>query len=199
MIKRKILNYLKGNNKRDDISHLIKRSNITIGKNSKIQNLSIYISEPIAGVNYITIGDNCMISGQIIINGKNAKINIGNDVFIGENTKLFCRESISLKNNIMISWGCTIIDTNAHSLHSVERLNDVKDWIKGDSHKNWDVVKSLPIVIKDSCWIGFNSIITKGITLETGSVIGCGSVVTKSTQPFGVYGGNPAIHLKTTD
>jgi hypothetical protein len=58
MIKRKIINYLKGNNKRDDISQLIKRGHIAIGKNSKIQNLSIYISEPIAGVNYITIGDN---------------------------------------------------------------------------------------------------------------------------------------------
>jgi maltose O-acetyltransferase len=61
------------------------------------------------------------------------------------------------------------------------------------------MVQSKPILIEDSSWVGFNSIITKGVTLKKGTVLGCGSILTKSTESYGVYGGNPAILIKTTD
>jgi acetyltransferase-like isoleucine patch superfamily enzyme len=173
--------------------------NIKVGKNCKLQNFDVYISEPTDKVTYITIGDNCMISGNFTLYGKNAKIKIGNDVFIGQDTKLFCRDQITIGNNIMISWSCTLIDTNAHSLKSNERLNDVKDWMKGEKYKNWNIVETKSIHVEDYSWIGFNSIITKGVIVKEGSVIGCGSVLTKSTEAYGVYGGNPAVQLKKTE
>lgn len=48
------------------------------------------------------------------------------------------------------------------------------------------------IVIGNDCWIGLNSTILDGVTIETGSIIGAGSVITKSTEPYGIYAGNPA-------
>ena len=121
---------------------------------------------------------------------------IGDGVFIGPDTTLFCYDKITFGNDIMVSWGCTFIDTNAHSLNAHERRDDVRDFIKGPQYKNWDNVKHSPVFIKDNCWVGFNSIITKGVTLEEGTIIGCGSVVTKNTEPYTVYGGNPAVYLK---
>lgn len=199
MIQRIINRIFKRGKPTNSLNQYLKKGNITVGKNCNIQNLIIYISAPVNQVNYITIGDDCMVSGTIFIHGHNARVEIGNGVFIGDDTKLFCREKITLGDNIMISWGCTLIDTNAHSLHSDERLNDVRDWKKGEQYKNWDVVESKPISIEELSWIGFNSIITKGVTVKKGSILGCGSVLTKSTEAFGVYGGNPAILIKKTD
>jgi len=47
-------------------------------------------------------------------------------------------------------------------------------------------------MIKDKTWIGMNSIILKGVTIEKGSVVAAGSVVTKDVPPDTLVGGNPA-------
>jgi len=39
-------------------------------------------------------------------------------------------------------------------------------------------------------------IVLDGVNIANGSVIGAGSVVTKSTEPYGVYVGNPARKMK---
>ncbi len=49
-----------------------------------------------------------------------------------------------------------------------------------------------PVEIKDGCWIGAGVIILPGVTIERGCVIGAGSVVTRSTEPDGLYLGTPA-------
>jgi len=46
--------------------------------------------------------------------------------------------------------------------------------------------------IKDKAWIGFNSIILKGVTIGEGSIVGAGSVVTKDIPDWSIVGGNPA-------
>jgi len=48
------------------------------------------------------------------------------------------------------------------------------------------------IVIEDDVWIGAGSIILTGITIGEGSIIGAGSIVTKSIQPYSIVAGNPA-------
>ena len=48
------------------------------------------------------------------------------------------------------------------------------------------------ITIEDNVWIGANAVITPGITIGTGSIIGAGAVVTKDVEPYSVMGGVPA-------
>jgi len=52
------------------------------------------------------------------------------------------------------------------------------------------------IIIDNDVWIGSNVIILGGVKIANGSVIGAGSVVTKDTQPYSIYVGNPAKLLK---
>ena len=47
-------------------------------------------------------------------------------------------------------------------------------------------------MICDKSWIGFNSILLKGITIGEGAIIGAGSVVTKDVPPWTIVAGNPA-------
>lgn len=57
-----------------------------------------------------------------------------------------------------------------------------------------------PIVIKDHCWIGTHSIILPGVQLGPRTIVGAGSVVTKSfPDGYCVIAGNPAKLVKTLD
>ncbi|NLP48049.1 MAG: acyltransferase [Clostridiales bacterium] len=48
------------------------------------------------------------------------------------------------------------------------------------------------IIIEDDVWIGANAVVTPGITIGRGSIIGAGAVVTKDVEPYSVMGGVPA-------
>lgn len=52
------------------------------------------------------------------------------------------------------------------------------------------------ITIEDNVFIGAKAIILPGLTIAEASVVGAGAVLTKDTEPFSIYGGNPAKFIK---
>lgn len=52
------------------------------------------------------------------------------------------------------------------------------------------------IIVKDDVWIGANSTILSGVTINQGAVVAAGSVVTKDIPPYAIVGGNPARVIK---
>jgi len=52
------------------------------------------------------------------------------------------------------------------------------------------------IVIENDVFIGAKVLILPGLTIKKSSIIGAGSVLTKDTEPFGIYVGNPAKIIK---
>lgn len=55
------------------------------------------------------------------------------------------------------------------------------------------------IVIEDNCFIGSRSIITAGVRIGKGSVVGPLSVVLRDVKPGSMVIGNPAIQVSTVD
>jgi acetyltransferase-like isoleucine patch superfamily enzyme len=53
-----------------------------------------------------------------------------------------------------------------------------------------------PVTFKKYSTLGVNCVVLPGITLGEGSVVGAGSVVTKDTEPWTIYVGNPAKPVK---
>ena len=149
----------------------------------------------------ISIGCDCLINGSYVIENDTGSIVIGDRSFIG-NSLFVCADSIEIGSDVMISWGCTLIDNDGHSLNWLDRCNDVRDWKVGIENpamaglKNWSVVKSSKIKLHDKAWIGFNTIILKGVTIGQGAVVAAGSVVTKNVEPFTLVAGNPARFVK---
>ena len=56
-----------------------------------------------------------------------------------------------------------------------------------------------PVVLEDNVWIGDSAIVCKGVTVGTNSVIGTGSVVTRSIPPNVIAAGNPAQVIRKLD
>lgn len=171
--------------------------------NSICNDVNLRLEDPEDGRIYLTIGNDCIVSGNYIFESKQGKIEIGQHCFIGYST-FISRSSISIGNNVTIAWGCTIYDHNSHSLDYLERRKDIDDELwslrNGQStykNKNWNSVKSSPITICDDAWIGMNCIILKGVTIGEGAVVGAGSVVTKDVPAWTVVAGNPAKTVKT--
>ncbi|WP_216843750.1 acyltransferase [Phytoactinopolyspora alkaliphila] len=53
-----------------------------------------------------------------------------------------------------------------------------------------------PVSIADDVWIGATATVTPGTFVAEGCIIGAGAVVTRDTEPYGIYGGVPARRLR---
>jgi acetyltransferase-like isoleucine patch superfamily enzyme len=133
--------------------------------------------------------DECSeIGGMIAFDKDNAIISIGKRVFMGGH--LIAANKIEIGDDVMISWNVTVVDHNSHSISFSERATDVVNWKLGK--KDWTNVKTASVKISNKVWIGFNSIILKGVVIGEGAVIGAGSVVTRDVPPWTIVAGNPA-------
>ncbi len=179
-------------------ANLIRKVVLRLGYNSDIENLEILFATDLKhdAIN-VVIGDDCILHGKIILYNIASKVIIGNRVYIGPQTTLFCNRAITIENDVLLSWGITIIDTNAHSIRFEERKMDVLNWKKG--LKNWENIRSAPVLIRSKVWVGFNSIITKGVTIGQEAIISCGSVVVKNVEENSVVGGNPSRLIKRNE
>ncbi|MEO6490554.1 MAG: acyltransferase [Ferruginibacter sp.] len=177
----------------------VKKGNLLVGENSRVERMHVDIFHKEINAENISIGTDCNILGTIIVYSPFAKVIIGDRVYIGPGTMIICYDEVRIEDDVLISWDCTIMDTNAHSLVFKDRANDVLDWNLGHEQKNWTSVESKKILVKSKSWIGFKSIVLKGVTIGEGAIIGSGSVVTKSIDDYSIAAGNPAKFIKKTE
>jgi galactoside O-acetyltransferase len=139
--------------------------------------------------NSLLVGDDSIVHADISFEDVGGEIRIGSRSFIGR-SHLVCYRSLLIGDDVIMSWGVTIVDHDSHSIDWEQRRDDVLDWAKG--RKNWQHIAHAPVVVKDRAWIGFNVSVLKGITIGEGAVIGACSVVTRDVPPFTLAVGNPA-------
>ena len=126
---------------------------------------------------------------------QNAKLTIGNNVGMSS-TRVWTHDAVTIGNNVQIGANVLIIDTDTHQLDYRLRRNPNDAFFSGLSNseiwqKKSDGTKSSPVYIEDDVWIGAHSIILKGVTIGARSIIGAGSVVTKSIPADSIAAGNP--------
>lgn len=144
------------------------------------------------GRNSIQVGANTTILGELLTFGHGGAVEIGEWCFIGENSRIWSAEKVKIGNYVLVSHNVNIHDTNGHPIDAELRRKHFQEIATiGHPLHNLDLI-SLPVVIEDDVWIGFNSTILKGVTLGKGSIIAAASVVTKDVPPGSIVAGNPA-------
>jgi acetyltransferase-like isoleucine patch superfamily enzyme len=139
-------------------------------------------------------GSDCIINAKISFDREGASFICGDRCYIGA-SQMVLAQSRSMGDDVVISWGVTIVDHNSHAVEWSDRAGDVLDWAQG--RKDWTNVKIAPVQIASKVWIGFNAIILKGVTIGEGAIVAAGAVVTKDVAPFTVVAGNPARVIRT--
>jgi acetyltransferase-like isoleucine patch superfamily enzyme len=113
-------------------------------------------------------------------------------VKIGKNCRIFTHKFgselylISIGDNCEITSGVTFI------------THDGVIWVFRKD-KKFTGTKFGTIIIRKNCMIGVNSILLPNIEIGPNSIVGAGSVVTKTIPPNSVYAGNPAKFICTLD
>ncbi|MEU1472926.1 sugar O-acetyltransferase [Streptomyces sp. NPDC005761] len=105
-----------------------------------------------------------------------SNVHIGDDFFGNVNLTLVDDVDIRIGNDVMIAPSVTLT-TTGHPVHPARR----------DDFGRF----SEPIVIEDKVWIGSNVVILPGVRIGYGSVIGAGSVVSRTIPPMTVALGTP--------
>lgn len=185
------------------LQEAIESGRVTVGIETRTDGFvpEVRIGSDIVSRPHIVIGSHSVISGSFVIENANGNISIGDRTFIGGG-RFISINQIHIGSDVMFSWGCTVMDNDAHSLDWRNRVNDVADWKRGldekriGVYKDWSNVESAPIRVEDKCWIGFDVIILKGVTIGEGAVVAAGSVVTKDVAPYTLVAGNPARFIK---
>jgi|SRR3989344_9340685 len=122
------------------------------------------------------IGENCIIGSFV---------EIQNGVKIGDRVKVeshsFICEGVTIENEVFIGHHVTFTnDKYPKSVNKKGKLMGRSDW------------EPLETIVRKNASIGSNATILGGITIGENSIIGAGSVVTKSVPDNVIVLGNPA-------
>jgi acetyltransferase-like isoleucine patch superfamily enzyme len=141
------------------------------------------------GGSTVEIGEGSIVDGTLIAEREGAHISIGRNTFIGASI-IASAQSIEIGSDVLISWGCTVVDHNSHAVAWSQRKEDVKEWYH--NRKDWTSVAVKPVKIGNKVWLGLNVIVLKGVEIGEGSIVAAGSIVTKSIPSWTMVAGNPA-------
>jgi len=123
-------------------------------------------------------GDNVFVSQYALLSFVEY-FEIGTNVSIREYCNFGAAGGLIIGDDVSIAHGTSIFTTE-HDFQQLDRP-----------------MRSAPVIFKrttieDDVWIGARSLITAGVTIVHGAVVGGGSVVTEDVPPFAIVAGVPA-------
>jgi acetyltransferase-like isoleucine patch superfamily enzyme len=155
-------------------------------------------------------GDNVTIGDFSYINGQSARgVRIGNNCSIDRNLWLHCGETGFFSmgdfsyigcNGVMGAGGGGIqIGSNVLIGQSVSIHSESHNFQIADQLIRTQGITYVGIVIGDDVWIGSKTVILDGVKIESGAVVGAGSVVTRSIPAYSIVAGVPAKVIGTRE
>ena len=132
----------------------------------------------------LELGERNTLYPGVIIRQKTGSIQTGHDVSFGPGVVIYeARANLRIGNSCMIAAGVKICGVS----HGTDRI---------DIPMRCQPIISQMIHIDDDVWIGMNSVIHPGVFIGAHSIIGSGSIVTKSIPPYSIAYGVPCKVIK---
>ena len=115
----------------------------------------------------------------------------GGEIRIGANSIVYARCEIFAQGGSTVTLGeCVLFTRHAAIVTGDHVFEDPTRPIMDQGIEVGDVT------VGDDCWIGYNTLLVKGVTVGKGSIVGAGSVVVKDVDPMTVVGGIPARFIR---
>lgn len=138
----------------------------------------------ITGGQRIRLGEDVrLMAGSRLWATESGRIEIGPRTFVGSHSWLVSSQSIAIGADVLIAPFCYVQDTD-------HGFADLTVPIASQ------VSRSSPIIIEDGVWLGAHCVVTKGVRIGRGAVIGAGSVVTRDIPPNAIAVGSPARPIR---
>lgn len=135
------------------------------------------------------VGDDVVVLPKIFVDvGFN--IEIGDRSFINVNCTLLDTYPIIIGSDVKIGPNCALYPVGHPLKHNERSFFDTA------TEERRNTTTGAPIVIEDHVWLGGNTIVCPGVTIGARTVVGAGSVVTKSLPPDVFAVGNPCRVIK---
>lgn len=124
---------------------------------------------------------------KLFVDRFNAQILIGDNSRV-HGSSIHAFQLVSIGKNCLIAANCQIMDSSGHDLS----FENVENRINTTGNTK-------PVYIEDNVWLGANCIVLPGVRIGCGSVVGAGSVVTKSIPKMSLAAGNPARVIRSVE
>ena len=150
----------------------------------------------------IVIGENVVIDDFCVLDAKgsdNRGIDIGNGVFVGRNSIIFCKNGdIILGDNVNISSNCMIFSASEVRV-GANALIAAYCYLVGGTHHFDDPMipvlhqkrSSRGITIGPGGWLGAHVTVFDGVEIGKNVVVSAGSTVHRNLPDYAIAGGSP--------
>ena len=155
---------------------VIHRKNIALGDRCIVRDNAILHADRNAQYG-ISLGKGCVLDYGALLRSGGGGIELGNECSVNYNSMLLGK--IRIGNHVRIAGHCSIVGVN-HNFSDPDI--PIKD--QGLTYQG--------IVIEDDVWLGAHVVVTDGVTIGKGSVVGAGAVVNRDIPPYSVAVGVPA-------
>jgi acetyltransferase-like isoleucine patch superfamily enzyme len=158
----------------------------------------------------ISLGEGVILDDNSVVDAKgesNAGVQIGDGVYIGRNTIVYCKNGdITLGDGVNISANCQIFSSNKLTLGANTVVGAFSYFLSGGEY---DYASSTPfaqqsgqetkgpLTIGANCWFGANVTVTDAANVGEHCVIGAGAVVVKPVPANSIAVGIPARVVKS--
>jgi acetyltransferase-like isoleucine patch superfamily enzyme len=159
----------------------------------------------------IRLGANVVIDDNVVIDAKgdgNRGITIGDNVFIGRNTIVYCKNGdIHLNTGVNLSANCCLFSSNSLTMETNIMVGAYTYILSGGEYDYRDrdtpfvdqsgMETKGPLTIGANSWIGARATIMDGASIGRHCVIGAGAVVTAPVPGDSLAVGVPARVVKS--